>query len=311
MSPSKSRSGPAGESNPDPLGANQVSSRWTSRPYPSAKVRPGFEPGPPPYRGGMPPRTPADRSSRPGRTRTCALLRVGQASWPLDHGTRWSRGSGCRTQHSEFMRLGRAPAHPQSSSDTGSSPEPAVRVQDGPPSLRRHAAPGAGIEPANSSLTGRHMNQLMQPRFVANPVSRGGRIRTGALLVPDQADCQAFPHPEPLKCPAGVEPALPPWQGGRLPLHHGHIGRRRIVKDGHRVGLEPPPGGSRVRCAAVAPRFRMPVFAGRVFRAVPRSPHFQAIGMAGFEPAVSWSQARRIAGLSHIPGSGISQGGRI
>jgi hypothetical protein len=25
------------------------------------------------------------------------------------------------------------------------------------------------------------------------------------------------------KCPAGVEPALPPWQGDRLPLHHGHI----------------------------------------------------------------------------------------
>jgi hypothetical protein len=24
------------------------------------------------------------------------------------------------------------------------------------------------------------------------------------------------------KCPAGVEPARPPWQGGRLPLHHGH-----------------------------------------------------------------------------------------
>ena len=32
---------------------------------------------------------------------------------------------------------------------------------------------------------------------------------------------QAILHPVP-KCPAGVEPALPPWQGSRLPLQHGH-----------------------------------------------------------------------------------------
>ena len=31
--------------------------------------------------------------------------------------------------------------------------------------------------------------------------------------------------------PAGVEPALPPWQSGRQPLHHGRLAENRIVKD--------------------------------------------------------------------------------
>ena len=61
-------------------------------------------------------------------------------------------------------------------------------------------APGAGIEPADSSLTVRRVNQLTPPR-------------SGS------------------KCPAGIEPARPPWRGGRLPLHHGHTCRRRIVKE--------------------------------------------------------------------------------
>ena len=40
--------------------------------------------------------------------------------------------------------------------------------------------------------------------------------------------------------PAGVEPAHPPWQGDRLPLHHGRLVGSRIVKDReHREGLEP------------------------------------------------------------------------
>ena len=40
--------------------------------------------------------------------------------------------------------------------------------------------------------------------------------------------------------PAGVEPALPPWQGSRLPLHHGRLCHNQIVKQReHRAGLEP------------------------------------------------------------------------
>lgn len=48
------------------------------------------------------------------------------------------------------------------------------------------------------------------------------------------------------KHPAGVEPAHPPWQGSRQPLHHGcQKETHRIVKDrsretsGHREGVEP------------------------------------------------------------------------
>ena len=91
----------AGESNPDLRRAMPVSSRWTSSPF-EERNRPGaYRPippieGPPENRTRSPslPRrcaagTPADRlpASRPGRTRTCAILLVRQASSPLDDGT--------------------------------------------------------------------------------------------------------------------------------------------------------------------------------------------------------------------------------
>src|SRR5262249_39593750 len=50
------------------------------------------------------------------------------------------------------------------------------------------------------------------------------------------------------KCPAGVEPAHPPWQGGRLPLHHGHVRRPRIVKEPR------APGGTRTHVSALRER---------------------------------------------------------
>ncbi len=82
--------------------------------------------------------------------------------------------------------------------------------------------------------------------------------------------------------PAGVKPALSPWQGDRLSLHHGRVLVCRIVNEQeHRErlelssphygcgilaagrpvqsttsvgpeGLEPSPGGLRVRCAATS-----------------------------------------------------------
>ena len=80
--------------------------------------------------------------------------------------------------------------------------------------------------------------------------SQDGRIRTGDL-VPEARGIPGFPTScwrggrtflsvvkqsgknagPPQKRPAGVEPALPPWQGGRLPLHHGAKSRDRIVKE--------------------------------------------------------------------------------
>lgn len=42
--------------------------------------------------------------------------------------------------------------------------------------------------------------------------------------------------------PAGIEPALPAWQAGRLPLHHGRKRFDRIVKEQPRLDRL---GGSR------------------------------------------------------------------
>ena len=41
--------------------------------------------------------------------------------------------------------------------------------------------------------------------------------------------------------PAGVEPARPPWQGDRLPLHHGRLAGSRIVKDHKSTGRDSNP----------------------------------------------------------------------
>lgn len=134
----KRRSGPAGESNPDLLGANQASSHWTSRPTRIRQGPPGSR-----TRTASVPRshaaiTPADRSvgrgsdrrhpasqgsrgrpagrcnvdrphSRPGRTRTCGILFVRQASWPLDDGTKGSRRGGSRTHKHQPLRLAAFP----------------------------------------------------------------------------------------------------------------------------------------------------------------------------------------------------------
>ena len=49
--------------------------------------------------------------------------------------------------------------------------------------------------------------------------------------------------------PTGVEPVIPPWQGGRLPLHHG---RDLCGLDCQRTRA---PGGTRTRVAALRVRY--------------------------------------------------------
>ena len=49
-----------------------------------------------------------------------------------------------------------------------------------------------------------------------------------------------FPNSELEKRPVGVEPTLPPWQGSRLPLHHGCKMANRIVKDRTCVSFQDP-----------------------------------------------------------------------
>ena len=107
------------ESNPDFRHARAVSSRWTMSPLRSvdrpgsrtpiswlqarrlpvgraahvlSEVRPGIEPGLPPYQGGVRPKhlQTKFRCSDPGWSRTIAFLDVAQASSPLDHGIKLS-----------------------------------------------------------------------------------------------------------------------------------------------------------------------------------------------------------------------------
>ena len=129
----------AGESNPDLLVASQASSRWTSSPL-SPEVRPGIEPGLPPYRGGVLPEhlqtisqvipdgvepslswlsprrrcrwTTGSFVSDRGGSRTHRVTRLStsplcQFAYPAV-----SCRSGSRTRRSRLMRPGE-PAHPQ------------------------------------------------------------------------------------------------------------------------------------------------------------------------------------------------------
>ena len=86
-----------------------------------------------------------------------------------------------------------------------------------PPESSRRTVGMAGFEPALSCSQGRRISQ-------------------------------AFLHPETNKCPAGVEPALPPWQGSRLPLQHGHTSPKPNCQ---RLRA---PGGTRTHVAALRVR---------------------------------------------------------
>src|SRR6185437_8532120 len=124
------------------------------------------------------------------------------------------------------------------------------------------------------------------------------RIRTGALLLPRQADWPGFPTSRVLsfadKCPAGVEPARPPWQGGRLPLHHGHDRRPRIVKEPR------APGGSRTHVAALR---------GRSLRRWTTSARIP-MGPEGLEPSPNRLRAGRSAARTSVPIGALSRPGR-
>ena len=85
--------------------------------------------------------------------------------------------------------------------------------------------------------------------------------------------------------PAGVEPARPPWQGDRLPLHHGRFGVDQIVKD------QRAPGGTRTLVTAL--RVRCPC-------RWTTSACFQ-VGPVGIEPTSSGLRDRRITLSATVP----------
>ena len=86
-------------------------------------------------------------------------------------------------------------------------------------------APAGGVEPPIVALTGRRLTvgPHRSKKSIEQTVRAAGFEPAISCSRSRRID-QAFPRPERAirKCPAGVEPAHPPWQGSRLPLHHGH-----------------------------------------------------------------------------------------
>lgn len=76
--------------------------------------------------------------------------------------------------------------------------------------------------------------------------------------------------------PVGVEPTHPPWQGSRLPLHHGRKNNRQIKE--HRAGVEP-----------TSPYYEYGVFAARP------PVQIRKVRLAGFEPAPDGLKVRYAA----------------
>ena len=110
--------------------------------------------------------------------------------------------------------------------------------------LPHRRAPAAGIEPASPRLTaGRsYQHELHRNRHVRQSGWPDLNRRSPA---PEAGGLPGFPTSRVVsfsdKCPAGVEPARPPWQGGRLPLHHGHDRRRPNCQRAESTGWDSNP----------------------------------------------------------------------
>ena len=111
------------------------------------------------------------------------------------------------------------------------------------PSVSSRAAV-AGIEPASLRLTaacpyqhGPHRITKGRTAGFEPAISCSRRTRNAKLS-----------HVLITERPVGVEPTRPPWQGDRLPLHHGRLCDCRIVKDRR------APGRTRTGVAALRVR---------------------------------------------------------
>lgn len=76
----------------------------------------------------------------------------------------------------------------------------------------------AGIEPATGRLTAAYPYQHGSHRINQSPrLDSNQHLRT-----PEVRGLPSLPRGDSER-PAGIEPALPPWQDSRLPLHHGRF----------------------------------------------------------------------------------------
>ena len=129
----------------------------------------------------------------------------------------WKAGASAARPRARHSRRKERESNPQGSS--------LDRFRDGChrqlacPSVSLRAA-AAGIEPASRRLTGR----LPVPaRAPPQSIESGRPDLNRRSPAPEAGGLSRLSYiPCIQKRPAGVEPALPPWQGSRLPLHHGH-----------------------------------------------------------------------------------------
>lgn len=109
----------------------------------------------------------------------------------------------------------------------------------------------AGIEPASGRVTAvcayQHEHHRIKYSFRIAGFEPAISHSSGTRRVPGKHDPHSL-HSETRKRPVGVEPTRPPWQGDRLPLHHGRFIDCRIVKD------RTAPGGNRTLVAALRVR---------------------------------------------------------
>jgi hypothetical protein len=219
----------AGESNPDLRRAMPASSRWTSSPYARMNrhgnrtplLRDPFSRGDPPARShegppenrtrspSLPRRcaagTPADRpaESRPGRTRTCAILCVRQASSPLDDGTSAvSSTGGIRTHRHQALDLAAmpvsVPCHEHRQLRVGES-NLRLRAYDTRPGTGPPASPRPRYRAGHAGLMrpGRapaRLERVQSPGEIRTPTPRGHvRLRPARLPIPPPGESSSGP----------------------------------------------------------------------------------------------------------------------
>src|SRR5262245_31881049 len=78
--------------------------------------------------------------------------------------------------------------------------------------------------------------------------------------------------------PAGIEPALPPWQGSRLPLHHGRFSSTTKLSRSESTG---PDSNRRIRITGA--------------ESWPLDDQCLSVGPEGLEPSPAWLRARDAA----------------
>jgi hypothetical protein len=180
----------------------------------------------------------------------------------------------------------------------------------------------AGFEPAISWSQARRISRLSytpnyqcfhREKFGASAARPRARLQRrkegesnpqGFTLAPLATEChrqlacpssnRRRPHSGPYgrehrECPAGVEPTLPPWQSGRLPLHHGHIHRGRIVKDSEGTEWDSNPR-FRVTKAESSPLDHQCKIRSKL-----------RVGPEGLEPSPAWVRTRCAAANTSVP----------